>query len=610
MRFRDSFQRSIFIIQATALILLYSCAVQVSPSGGPKDETPPEILKSKPANNSVNFADDRITLTFDEFVTLKDINTQLVISPPLNETPEFIMRGKNMIMKFNEPLLENATYSFFFGDAIVDITEANPISAYNFSFSTGPVLDSLSIKGKLLDAFTNKPVESAYVMLYDTIYDSVPYLRRPYYLSKTNKEGAFALNNLRDSKYLMFALSDINSNYLYDLPTENIAFADSLIRPLFHGSAIKLAAQTDQSLPDSLSQSDSLKAQLYFMTTDSLKIDLSDSLAINQAIDSLKITDSLVSRPKLPAYTLYQFREADTTQQLLKGSVVRNNVISLIFRQPTKAFTFKPLEPIYENEWSITSFNRSLDTVNIWVQHPLSDSLTVEVADNGVILDTLYLALVAQAKPVRGKPAIAKPKVLEMRSNVKGSKIRPDNDLIITFEDPIASFKPEKILLFADTIQISPTIAFRDSIQLKVHIKYPWKESIRYRVEVPDSTFISIFGYANDSNTYKFTRLTEAETGLVNLTVNPATEDQYIIQLLDDKEVIIREDIITGKKVLKYDYLSVRKYIFKAILDSNRNGKWDTGNYLQKRQPEKVFYYFKELEIKANWTVEEEWKIE
>lgn len=610
MRFRDFYQRYILHIWATVLLLLTACAVQVAPSGGPKDVAPPEILKSTPPNNSVNFEGNRIILTFDEFVTLKEINSQLVISPPLLETPEFITRGKNLIIKLNEPLMENATYNFYFGDAIVDITEGNPLSSYNFSLATGPVLDSLSIKGKLMDAFTNQPVENAYVMLYDTIYDSIPYLQRPYYLSKTNKTGDFALNNLRDSEYMIFALSDINSNYLYDLPTESIAFADSLLRPAFRGSKVKPSDRDIYLSSDSLSTSDSLNAQLYFVTADSLKIDFSDSLSINQPVDSLRTADSVISQAALPSYVLYQFREADTTQQLQKGSVLRNNVISLIFRQPVKAFTFEPIEPVYENEWSITSYNRSLDTLTVWVRNPLSDSLTVIVADNGVVLDTLFLALTSQAKPARGKPAIAKPKSLGMRSNVKGAKIRPDNDLIITFDDPVASFKPENILLFADSVQILPTITFRDSIQLKVHFKHPWKETARYRMEVPDSTFMSIFGLGNDSTTYKFTTFTEEETGSIRLAFVPDTEDQYIIQLLDEKEVVIHENIITGKTVLEYNYLSARKYVFKAIHDENGNGKWDTGNYLKKIQPEKVYYFSKVLELRTNWTVEEEWVIE
>lgn len=611
MRFRDIFQGFIISIQTAAMILLSSCAVQDSPSGGPKDTVPPEVIKSIPPNNSVNFAADRITLTFSEFVTLKEINNQLVVSPPVKELPEFIMRGKNMTMKFMEPLRENATYNFFFGDAIVDITEANPLTSYNFSLSTGPVLDSLSIKGKLMDAFNKQPVEGAFVMLYDSIYDSVPYIQRPYYLAKTNKNGEFILNNLRNSKYMMFALSDINSNYLYDLPTENIAFADSLITPLYFGGQPKGDTISADILTDSASvESDSAKAQLYFITNDSLKIDFTDSLSINKTPDTLSGIGIELKKPVFPSYTLYQFRESDTTQQLLKGTVLRNDVISMVFRQPLKTLAFTPLKPIYTDNWAITAYNRNLDSLTIWIRKPLSDSLIVEVADNGTVLDTLYLALVPQVKQLRGKAQTPITSSLRMYSSLKGSKIRPDRDLEITFDDPVAQFSPEKLVLFADTIPISPKIFFNDSLQLKLHVNYPWKEGIKYRLEVPDSSFMSIFEYGNDSTTYKFTGLTEEETGSIKMSIKPLEEGQYIVQLLDEKESKIQEDVITKEGILEYNYLPARKYMFKAIRDLNKNGKWDTGNYLQKRQPETVFYFSKLIELRTNWTIEEEWTVE
>ncbi|MDY0103716.1 MAG: Ig-like domain-containing protein [Lentimicrobium sp.] len=610
MRIRDFFQHFIFSILTAGFFLLSSCAVQEAPSGGPKDTTPPEVLKSVPANNSINFEDNRITLTFSEFVTLKEINNQLVVSPPVKETPEFILRGKNLTMKFMEPLRENSTYNFFFGDAIVDITEANPLSNYNFSLSTGPVLDSLSIKGILTDAFNLKPVEGAFVMLYDTIYDSVPYLQRPYYLAKTNKNGEFILNNLRDSKYMMFALTDINSNYLYDLPSEKIAFSDSLITPQYFGAQSKDALPSDTSADSISLEADSTKATLHFIKNDSLKTDVMDSLTINKTPDSLSGKEIEMKKNSIPSYSLYHFLETDTTQQLQKGTVLRNNVISLVFRQPLKSFTFTPIKPLYEGNWAITSFNRNLDSLTIWVKNPLSDSLVVEVADMGIVLDTLYLALVAQVKENRGKDQVAKPIALGMRSGIKGSKIRPDRDLVITFEDPIAEFRPQELILYADTLPVSTKIFFQDSLQLKLHVNYPWKEGIKYRFEIPDSTFTSIFGNRNDSTTYKFTPFTEEETGQIKLTIIPHEEGQYIIQLLDEKEVIIQENLITKESILTYNYLPAKKYIFKAIRDLNANEKWDTGQYLQKQQPEPVYYFSTVIELRSNWTIEEEWIIE
>ena len=183
--FHKFFNRLLF----ACLLILFACANPVPPSGGPKDTTPPSVIRAVPANQSVNFKAEKVIITFDEFVTLKDITTQLVVSPPMGEHPEFTTRGKNLIMKFKEPLKSNTTYNFFFANSIVDLTESNPLAGYQFTFSTGPVLDSLTIGGTLINAFNNQPVKDAFVMLYDTIYDSVPYKTRPYYLARTGSAG-------------------------------------------------------------------------------------------------------------------------------------------------------------------------------------------------------------------------------------------------------------------------------------------------------------------------------------------------------------------------------------------------------------------------------------
>lgn len=635
LRFKN--QRFIFYFLATAVLFIHACANPVSPTGGPKDTTPPEIIRSIPLNQSVNFTGDRVIMTFSEFVTLKDMNTQLVVSPPLSEPPVFSMRGKSMTMKFEEPLRENSTYNFFFGDAIVDLTEANPLTNYSFSFSTGPVLDSLSIKGKLLNAFNLQPVKSAFVMLYDSIYDSVPYKQRPYYLARTSETGDFVLNNLRDSKYLMFALTDINGNYMYDMPTEEIAFLDSLVRPVFHGVKLKPAIDSTSVFADSLAvEPDSLNIYPDSLNIfpDSLNI-FPDSLHIHS--DSLHIHDEnedhlhdtisddhehhdhshihdaevLTQGVVIPSYTLLHFRETDTIQRLLKGTVVRKNVISLAFRFPVTSFTIKPIEPEYSENWAITEYNTNRDTITIWIPEPATDSLLLEVADNGIVMDTLDVALTPALKTAaRGKAAEIKPEKLTFRPSLKASKIRPDRELRLTFSDPVASFNPEKIRLFVDTILLTPEIGFQDSLQLHFSIKHKWREGDKYLLEIPDSTFTSIFGHFNDSAGYKFTAITEAESGLLKINTELSVPGNYIIQLLDDKEVLLEERMINENSILSFNYLSARKYKLKAIFDLNGNGKWDTGNFLKKRQPEPVSYFQKEIEMRINWSIEEDWIVE
>ncbi|MFO7977675.1 MAG: Ig-like domain-containing protein, partial [Bacteroidales bacterium] len=228
-------QRIRLVIIALLLVLgLFSCANPVAPTGGPVDEEPPQVVRSTPENYATNFQGGQVRIYFDEYVQLRDINNKLLISPPLETMPEIRLRGRSIIMNIEEELRPNTTYNFFFGDAIVDITENNPMLNFQFVVATGDFVDSLSVMGQVLDAFTLAPMEEGtYVMLYDEYYDSIPYKEKPVYLSKTNAEGDFWIHNMREGEFKVFALQDLNSNFIYDLPEERIAFLDSLVTPTF-----------------------------------------------------------------------------------------------------------------------------------------------------------------------------------------------------------------------------------------------------------------------------------------------------------------------------------------------------------------------------------------
>jgi hypothetical protein len=556
------------------LLMLAACANPVSPTGGPKDTTPPVVIKSVPANQSVNFSSEKVVLTFSEFVTLKEINSQLVVSPPLAKQPEFTTRGKSLIMKLQEPLRPNTTYNFFFGNSIVDLTESNPLAGFQFTFSTGPILDSLTMGGKLVNAFNNQPVKGAFVMLYDSVYDSVPYKTRPYYLARTGEAGEFNLNNLRDGRFLMFALSDINADYIYNLPNEEIAFNDTLVRPLI--PVIK-PKETDSITADSTS-------------ADSIKV------VLNKPI----------------SYTLRHFKETDSTQRLSKVSLARENVLTITFRFPVRHLMLTPLEPALTNDWNITGYNKTRDTLTVWIPSPGSDSLTMIVADSGYTNDTVELSLKPREVTIgRNKPKDTETKpTLGLRHNLISSKIRPDRPMIITFAEPLAGYDFEKALLKTDSTLLKPEFVFEDSIKTRLLIKYPWKEGTTYQLTLYDSAFSGISGHYSDSTGFKFAAYTEAETSFLKIAASlPEPGTNYIIQLLGDKEKILDQQIISENTILEFKYLRPGKYRLKVIYDANRNGRWDTGNYLKKRQPEYVNYHKKEFELRANWTMEEDWEI-
>jgi len=221
------------------VLIVYSCANIVPPSGGPKDVIPPRVIKCVPENRSVRYDAKQIRIDFDEYIQLKNLNSELLVSPPMELMPDVSVRGKSLVIKIADTLKAHTTYNFYFGNSVVDITEGNSLSNFQYVFSTGDFVDSLSIKGFVNEAFDLKPAEGVFVMLYDSIADTVPYFQRPLYLTRTDKTGYFELNNLRDTLYKIFVLKDANSNLLFDLPYEKIAFADS---------AVEIDAKTDSTL--------------------------------------------------------------------------------------------------------------------------------------------------------------------------------------------------------------------------------------------------------------------------------------------------------------------------------------------------------------------------
>jgi len=221
-----------FILAVILTQLILSCANKGTITGGEKDVKPPVVISCDPENFSRNISEKKIHIKFDEYFQLKDIKSQLIISPPLENDPEIDPHGKNLNIDLNDELLENTTYTLNFGNSIVDLNEGNILNNFLFVFSTGEILDSLIIKGKVEDAFTGKAVENVFVMLYKEVEDSIPYKKIPVYISKTDKEGKFSINNIHEGSYKLFALKEEINNYIYDdIVNESIAYIDSLITP-------------------------------------------------------------------------------------------------------------------------------------------------------------------------------------------------------------------------------------------------------------------------------------------------------------------------------------------------------------------------------------------
>ncbi len=210
-------------------LIIAGCAQVVTPSGGPKDVAAPVPVAYFPDSAATNFNGKKIVIRFNEYVQLNDLNSQLVVSPTMNTPPEVSIRKKELVIVLKDTLKPNTTYNISFGSAVRDITEGNTMSNFRYVFSTGATIDSLSVRGSVVNAFTVAPVKSVLVLMYTNTGDSVPAKEKPFYFAKTDEAGNFLITNVRAGKYKIFVLEDLNQNYLYDKSEEKIAFREEAL---------------------------------------------------------------------------------------------------------------------------------------------------------------------------------------------------------------------------------------------------------------------------------------------------------------------------------------------------------------------------------------------
>lgn len=226
------YQHLFFLWFSGIIIGLYGCASTGNPTGGPKDILPPKLDSlTSSVGQQLRFKPKKLVFNFDEFVEVKDPLKQVLVSPPLTYIPQVKAKGKRVTFAFDEKEVfrEEATYTINFGESIVDFREGNKLNNFTFVFSTGDFLDSLNIKGRILNAQTNEPEPEMVVFLYDKLKDTIVRKEKPFYFAKPDKEGFFEFKNIKSDTFRIFAIKDENLNYKYDLETEKIAFLDSLI---------------------------------------------------------------------------------------------------------------------------------------------------------------------------------------------------------------------------------------------------------------------------------------------------------------------------------------------------------------------------------------------
>jgi uncharacterized protein (DUF2141 family) len=544
-----------------------SCATIVSPSGGPKDITPPKLINSQPKNLSTNFEGDKLILEFDEYINLRTPEKYLLISPPLSQLPVIKLKGRSLVIKLQDTLRSNTTYNFYFGDAVADLTENNPYTNFNFAFSTGNQIDSLSLSGNVTDAYTRLPLKDILVMLYSDFSDSLPMKQIPTYVSRTTEGGRFQFNSLASGKYRAVALLDGNNDYKYNLPTEMIGFCADSIKPYY------------------------------------IAVPLKDTSATKK--------DSLI-RDNHAELSLDLFPEPDSTQRILKNTLISKNRLAVFFRYPSSTpHICRALNVPDSMPWAVVEWNRSNDTLNAWLLNK-PDTLKLEIASSGIVLDTIVISTTMK---VIGKPKSTETITrLKYTNSAMGGRLEYGRPLFLTFSNPVKEFNAKMLILESivekDTTFVVPAIQFTDSIHRHLKFTYNWKSNARYTLRIPAGAFIDMYGDSCESTHVSFQMKPIDDYGSFVVKINRDEKSfPVIVQLLTEKGIAVDQRIVNGNGKADFGLLVPATYGLKAIMDTNANGRWDTGEFIKKIQPEKVLVHPKKFEVRTNWELEEIWDL-
>lgn len=568
---------AILLISSVLLLgVAAGCAKQGYPSGGPVDRTPPKVIASTPQNGSNNFGTSEFTLQMDEYITIKDADNNILVSPPMKQKPEYVVRGRNVIVRMKDTLQENTTYLFQFKGAIVDFNEGNPLPSFEYVFSTGENIDSMTLRGTVLDALTLKPTkETVSVMAYnEQATDSAAALEQPLYVTRCDTGGHFAFNHIATGRYRLVAFVDGDRNLRLNAG-EAVAFLDSAV------SSMPMPRPKDTSAVD---------------TT------LADSTARYAYIKPDSITQHIMYLSLLKV-----------EQQRVTGSkALSAGHFQIVTKNPlTSQYTLTHL--MGDSTLRLHTFlNPQRDTLDVWTAPQRIDSLVLVLADT-LLHDTLSLRY---QKRAIGKQIIsAEPEKLTIKSLVAQSHPYYDT-LRLRMGTPVRAIEPSALVRVMDMKDSSETTcAVRllsdpgsdTSCTLTAMIDFHGSEGGKYQMTLPAGMLTDIYGNKNDSLAITTTYTKAENYGTISLTVDSKVFPQ-LVQLLNEKNDIVRQEILTAPEKTSFPHLKAGKYTIRLVYDTDGDGHWTAGDYWQHRQPEKVIYFNKILDLRENWEIEEKWK--
>ncbi len=517
-----------------SLVLLSGCASVQSPTGGPKDVTPPKVIGENPKNLTRNFKSKRITLQFDEFVRLNNEANEVAISPAIDQFPIFKAHKGTLDITFQDTLEANTTYTINFGKAVGDVNENNILTNYTYVFSTGNTIDSLMISGTVEDVLTKEKLKDVTVFILPVRQDSLFGKKRASIFTTTDSAGNFRMSHLREDTYRIYALKEAQGgDRIYNSRAEDIGFATEPFT--LKGDTMKFRLQVFREVPEDLS-----------------------------------ITDRRIENDGRMLFT---------------------------FNREARIPSMRILEPAALDARKVTEFTSRADSAFMWLPEMTFDSLKVSLLEENKPVDTVTLRRNKRDNYTR---------TVLLGDNLSNGRLRPATDLILTASHPISDFNPQVFTLLQDSINVRGLQVTRmEGSARKFVVRYPWRVNRTYILTAGDNTFTEIGGTKSKKSEKTFTLDDTENYGNLTLKVTPPDTANYLIQLLDQENKVLRTDSIPQSGAIEYRTYPTAKYSIRVIYDLNRNGRWDTGSVKEKRQPEPVFNVEKQLTLRANWDLEE-----
>lgn len=605
----------LFLVLLTTLLTVVSCASIGSPDGGRYDEEPPQVLGATPADKAVNVNSKRISILFDEFVKITNVTEKVVVSPPQLEAANVRAVGKRIKVTLYDSLQSNTTYTIDFSDAIEDNNEGNPMGFYTYSFSTGPVIDTMEMSGHVLAAENLEPVKGVLVGLHradsaydDSLFRTAPFLR----VARTNSRGHFSIKGIAPGQYRIFALNDMDNDYRFGQRSEALAFDTTIYVP--------------SSRPD-LRMDTCWRDTIYY--------------------DSIRVVPYTHYYPD--DIVLRSFLEAKQDLHLLKTERTEPDWFRLYFTAPVdtlpviRGLNFDAsclvTEPSAKNDtityWiTDTAFTHTTDTLEMILTFLDTDStgqlawktdtLPPLVARNGwqklkaekqKKIDAWVKDREKRAKrsktPLPPENNPYEVDFLDIRITPAGA-LDPNKNILIKVNEPISAIDTAKVHLYLQrdsNLYPEPFLLMPTPNDAKSYTLYAeWQPELKYSVLVDSMAITGVMGHINKKSKadLRVRALGEYGTLIVNL-LTPDTA--VVVQLLSRSDNVVTQQRASASGVTEFYFLRPDIYYMRCFVDRNGNGLWDTGEYDSGTQPEPVFYFPKPMNVRAGWDVEQAWDV-